>query len=413
MQKLLILQLLLLALAQYKSREQLSNDNKMASVGESTQVSIIPNPTAKTEVWEHFGYPGNESGGIATKSKVICHHCNKAMPYKNNTTNLYTHLDHHHKETYVKLSYYKQQQSSTAQQSQHQLSLQETIKKTQSLSRSSERYKKLASVIGQFIAKDLQPISVVDGEGFKYLMEVAELRFSVPSHHTYFTETLLPAMYVDIQQKVRVVLSTARYCSVTADLWTSKYQCRGYITLMCHLIDDNWKLQSFVLTTNEVAEDHTSENLAIVLDTIMKDWEIRQRVVGTSTDNASNIIKAVREMGLFNMPCVGHTLNLAVKKSFEIGCIARSLARIHKVVGYFHRSTKASSRLREKQQLLGVKNHHLIKDCVTRWGSTYDMLVRFTEQQQAICAVLLDNREDCQLMPTDEEMSIVEEMIVN
>ena len=85
----------------------------MASVGESTRVSIIPNPTAKTEVWEHFGYPGNESGGIATKSKVICRHCNKTMPYKNNTTNLYTHLDHHHKEAYVKLSYYKQQQSST------------------------------------------------------------------------------------------------------------------------------------------------------------------------------------------------------------------------------------------------------------------------------------------------------------
>ena len=40
------------------------------------------------------------------------------------------------------------------------------------------------------------------------------------------------------------------------------------------------------------------------------------------------------------------------------------------------------------------------------------MLVRFTEQQQAICAVLLDSREDRQLMPTDEEISIVEEMIV-
>ena len=109
---------------------------------------------------------------------------------------------------------------------------------------------------------------MVDGEGFKHLMEVAEPRFSVPSH-TYFTDTLLPAMYVDVQNKVRVVLSAAHYCSVTADLWTSKYQCKGYITLTCHLIDDNWKLQSFVLTTTEVAEDHTSENLVIVLDTII------------------------------------------------------------------------------------------------------------------------------------------------
>ena len=55
---------------------------KMATTG----VSIIPNATAKTEVWEHFGYPGNESGSIATKSRVICLHCKKNMPYKNNTT---------------------------------------------------------------------------------------------------------------------------------------------------------------------------------------------------------------------------------------------------------------------------------------------------------------------------------------
>ena len=40
------------------------------------------------------------------------------------------------------------------------------------------------------------------------------------------------------------------------------------------------------------------------------------------------------------------------------------------------------------------------------------MLVRFTEQQQAMCAVLLDNREDRQLVPTEEEISIAEELIV-
>ena len=79
-------------------------------------------------------------------------------------------------------------------------------------------------------------------------------------------------------------------------------------------------------------------------------------------------------------------------------------------MGYFHRSTKTVSRLQEKQQLLVVKDHYLINGCVTQWGNTYDMLVRFTEQQQVICAALLDNCEDYQLMPNDE-ISVVEEMI--
>ena len=377
----------------------------------TASVLIIPNPTAKREVWEHFGYPGNENGSIATKSRVICRLCKRDMPYKNNTTNLYDHLDRHHKEVYMKTEHYKQRQSSGSQQA-HQPSLHETIKKAQPpFSKSSERYKKLANAVAQFIAKDLQPISVVDGEGFKRLMELAEPRFIVPSH-TYVTNTLLPALYVDVQHKVKIVLSSAHYCSVTTDLWTAKYQCKGYITLTCHLVDDNFELKSFVLTTTEVAEDHTSENLVTVLEAIMMDWEIRDKIVGTSTDNGSNIIKAVRDMGLFSMPCVGHTLNLAIKKSFEINRVARALARIRQLVGHFHRSSKATSKLREKQQLLGVNEHRLINDCVTRWGSTYDMLTRFIEQQQAICAVLLDSRADRQLMPTDEEISIVEELIV-
>ena len=43
---------------------------------------------------------------------------------------------------------------------------------------------------------------------------------------------------------------------------------------------------------------------------------------------------------------------------------------------------------------------------------TYKMLLRFIEQQQAVCAVLLDGtRDDRQPMPTDQEISIAEEMV--
>ena len=48
---------------------------KVATASGACGVSIIPNPTAKMEVWEHFGYPGNKSGGIATKSRVFCCLC--------------------------------------------------------------------------------------------------------------------------------------------------------------------------------------------------------------------------------------------------------------------------------------------------------------------------------------------------
>lgn len=78
------------------------------------------------------------------------------------------------------------------------------------------------------------------------------------------------------------------------------------------MIDHDWKLHTFVSSTEEVAGEHTAANLGKVLDSILKEWKICNKVVGTTTDNGSNIVKAMSEMGFLNMPCVGHTLNLAV-----------------------------------------------------------------------------------------------------
>ena len=73
---------------------------------------------------------------------------------------------------------------------------------------------------------------------------------------------------------------------------------KAHPTMPCiRLVDDEWKLIFFVLTTSEVAEDHIILKPTVtVLDTLMKEWGIRQAVAGTSTGNGSNIIKAVKEM---------------------------------------------------------------------------------------------------------------------
>ena len=70
------------------------------------------------------------------------------------------------------------------------------------------------------------------------------------------------------------------------------------------------------------------------------------------------------------------------------------------------------SKLYEKKKLLRLKSQHLINDCVTIWGSTYRMLNWFTEQQQAICEVLLESSssDDRHLIPVisvGEEFTMV------
>ena len=66
------------------------------------------------------------------------------------------------------------------------------------------------------------------------------------------------------------------------------------------------------------------------------------------------------------------------------------------------------SKLKEKQKLLGLPKHQLINDCITRWDSTYEMLKRFLEQQQAICAMLLEDGDNRSLMPSTDEIATME-----
>ena len=126
-------------------------------------------------------------------------------------------------------------------------------------------------------------------------------------------------------------------------------------------------------------------------------WNIQDKVEASTTDNAWNISNTMSNLNILNIPCVGHTLQVSVLKSFELHIVTKMLARVRKIASHFHRSEKAT----HKKQL-GVPAHKLFKNCMTRWGSTYSMLKRFIKQHQPIiCAVFLENHDARQFMPSD------------
>ena len=55
-----------------------------------------------SRVWKYYGFPRYSCG--ADKGKVICKLCNQIQPYKNQTTNMHTHLTRKHwKEVHVSI----------------------------------------------------------------------------------------------------------------------------------------------------------------------------------------------------------------------------------------------------------------------------------------------------------------------
>ena len=85
--------------------------------------------------------------------------------------------------------------------------------------------------------------------------------------------------------------------------------------------------------------------------------------------------------------CFPHTLNLVVKDGLmEENCL-RVLTMVRALASHFKRSSKASNRLQEVQHSLKMPEHKMIRDCETRWSSTFFMLERYLEQHSAVQVV--------------------------
>ena len=254
----------------------------------------------------------------------------------------------------------------------------------------------------------MHPLHTVDKPGFRQLVFKLNPRYQLPSRK-HFTDYEVPKLYNHVRDfVVKPKITEAKHFSATTDLWTSAATV-PYMTFTIHFIDNEWVLKSYCLCTFPLYEDHTGQNLADAVTDVLGNWDLRaDQVVATTTDNAANIIAAFNLLGMLRLSCFGHNLDLAINKSLQIDRVKRALGKCHSLVELFHRSWKKTRDLRIKQEAQSLPQDKLIVSVATRWGSTYDMVARIIEQQQAICAVLAEDRKNWHRMPSDTDISVLE-----
>ncbi len=140
----------------------------------------------------------------------------------------------------------------------------------------------------------------------------------------------------------------------------------------------------------------------------LHEWGLTlDKLVAFTTNNASNVVVAVNELEYTQVPCFSHCLNLAVEKSCSIPEISKIIGRCRRLVTHFHHSSKDIYVLKQKQADLRHKPQNLIQDVTTRWNSSFYMISRVVEQQQPLCATLLEVKKT-DLFPSEEEFSSME-----
>lgn len=244
--------------------------------------------------------------------------------------------------------------------------------------------------IAKMIALDLQPYTIVQDRGFRDLLKEAVPGY-VPPSRTTLSRTLVPKLYDDTREKVRLELQNAfesgmESLSFTSDMWTSRAN-ESYISLTCHFLDSQFKLTRYNLSTCHFPGKHTSARIASILDKLVTDWDIPKDVCPfyVVTDNARNIRAATHALPWCERTCFAHTLQLVISDAKEMTPGLSVLCKKARgIVGHYKHSPKAQERLNCYQKKMGRSPLHVVQDVETRWNSECAMLSRLLELREAV-----------------------------
>jgi len=165
-----------------------------------------------------------------------------------------------------------------------------------------------------------------------------------------------------VETKIRENLHQTKSIVCTTDGWSSLSQ-DSYITVTAHTIDLHWNVSSYTLSTHEMEERHTAENLAIQLGNTFNEWEVNSKVIAVVTDNARNIVNAISlissDTNISSVTCAAHSLQLAINHSLRQDNIQLLVEKCSKLVSHFKHSNIAKRSLEIKQEQLGMAKTRL------------------------------------------------------
>lgn len=258
----------------------------------------------------------------------------------------------------------------------------------------------------KLVVKNYHPFSLVEQPELKELFDLIIPGYKLPTRKTV-SNSLLPKAYQECYEKVMIGINSAWAICLTTDSWTSINNV-SFIAITAHYLDSNGDLKSYLLDCFPFNERHTATNLCSNLKQKIEEWKIQNKVIAIVSDNAANIVAAIRGGGWRHIGCFAHSINLVVQAS--LSSLNSVLSKVKAIVEFFKRSSSGLAKLKEIQQQMGLPDLKLKQDVVTRWNSTYDMLTRFFKLKEAIISSVAILGNNLQTL-TPDEWDIVEKAI--
>lgn len=189
---------------------------------------------------------------------------------------------------------------------------------------------RLSRKIGEMIALDCQPFSVVNDTGFVRLLNAMEPRYKIPSRK-YITENVLPGISCDVRVKVEEHVS---WLSFTTDVWSTEVSNDSLLSLTAHRLTKSFERKYAMLHAQSMPGSHTGAALCNKYKEMFEKWKEQLHLI--VADNASNMRRAMLDGEYPYLGCFSHTLQLVIHDGIlSQRYVQDILAILRRIVGHF------------------------------------------------------------------------------
>ncbi|XP_052467821.1 E3 SUMO-protein ligase ZBED1 isoform X2 [Carassius gibelio] len=243
-----------------------------------------------------------------------------------------------------------------------------------------------------WIISDLHPHTIVEEPGFLHFYKsMKSARFQNQPTSTDILLKLQQSFFLKTQS-VQKNLDSVDTVALSSEVWNTTAN-KTYMTTTCHLIDNTWTQQSWVLETIPLPEEYKHSNIIGQLLKIADKWRIGNKIKVVVT-NEDGIKKDIKKAGWDFIPCFANTLDVVFKETLEASSVWKALVeRCCKIAEYFS-NAEAQGHLKKAQKNLRLPEYNLAETKGDKWLSTLNMLERISKQHEAIRQVLIEFNVD-------------------
>lgn len=297
-----------------------------------------------------------------------------------------------------------------------QSTLKESFSSQTVYSKESDKYKAITRKLAIFVGSSNVANSITENLEFKDLLHTMDPRYPVPGRSSIHKE--LDKVMIELKARISAHVQSANMIGICCDIWSKKGLSSSYLGITAHFFSrSDHRRHTVTLAVRRLTCSHTAVNIRCLVEEIIDEWDIDQsKVSAVLTDNGSNMVAAFRarigegedidestepstvddaedfldceeehdvQFSSFNrIGCFSHTLQLVVSKFDKLNTFKELLKHAHAMVRKVNSSTRATERL------IALCGKKLVKDCPTRWSSTFLMIQRLIEVKDQLKAVL-------------------------